>query len=277
MNTTHLECTLCAAAAAAGCVFCLFYHLLCFTKQSLKKLGKIKIDKHNRTSSLDETPLISKDLTIVTLIDTNSYVALLNEKTLLDFRKHDTFNYALFFDDLSQVGNLYTATKDRAFSINSEAFTSVCTMAEIVDIFNGFFMVINIGLLLACLLLLINFGAGNIRKRKFEIGVIKAMGGRTSEVGKIFIIQLICVGAIVCILSSISLLALSGLVNSLLTNAMFFFLKNATLKNTSIIQFNLPLLLLDIILILGITILSAVLALRKLHKIKPINIIKHKN
>ena len=237
----------------------------------------ITLSKYYRTNSIDDTPLITKELKIVTLIGSDNYISLLNEKTLLEFRKFDTFNYALFFDDIDNVGSLYSATKDRAFSINSEAFMSVCTMAEIVDIFNGFFTVINIGLLLACLLLLINFGAGNIRKRKFEIGVIKAMGGRTSEVGKIFIIQLIGVGLIVCVLSTISLLALSGIVNSILTNAMFFFLKSTTLKNTTIIQFNLLVLVLDILMILGITILSAMLALRKLHKIKPINIIKHKN
>ena len=168
-------------------------------------------------------------------------------------------------------------SRDSQINISSDAFNSVSRVIDVIDIFEGFFNIITFGLLLTCLLLLINFGAGSIRKRKFEIGVIKAMGGQTQEVGKIFILQLLSVGLLVCLLSSISLFVLSNFVNEILSDAMLFFLKNETLGSLSLIQFNPIVLVCDLCMILGITFVSAIIPLQKLHKIKPINIIKHTN
>ena len=137
--------------------------------------------------------------------------------------------------------------------------------------------IINIVLYLAALLLLVNFGGGTIRKRKFEIGVIKAMGGRTTEVGKIFIIQIISIGILVCLMTSVALFGLTYLVNDALSTAMLVYIKNETLSKLSIIQFNPIILIGDLLMILIITAISAIIPLISLHRIKPINIIKQKN
>ena len=53
--------------------------------------------------------------------------------------------------------------------------------------------------------------------------------------------------------------------------------REGKVREISIIQFNTGILLLDILMIIGITFVSAIIPLIVLHRIKPINIIKHKN
>lgn len=237
----------------------------------------VDISKFSRTGVNGNSPLIVSQLKVVKLYDANVYSIILDEEDFMDFRKHDTFMYALYFDDLENISKIYNVAKDNTFIIGSEAFNSVSTIIEVVKVFEEFFNIITIVLYCACLLLLVTFGAGNIRKRKFEIGVIKAMGGQTKEVGKIFIIQIVSIGLIVCMLSTLALYLLSGVVNNVLSDAMLYFVKNETLSKISIIQFNPLIVLGDILMILGITFLSTSIPIYTLHRIKPINIIKHKN
>lgn len=220
---------------------------------------------------------ITQKLQIVELFDSSNNIIIFDESNFMNFRQFDVFDYALYFDNISEIGLLYNFAKMGAFDIDSEAFKSISTIIDVVDIFEDFFNIISIVLYCACFLMLVNFGAGNIRKRKFEIGVIKSMGGQTKQVGKVFIIQLVSVGLIVCLLSSLTLVFLSDIVNGVLSNAMLQFVHAETLKNISVIQFDGLVLLGDILMIIGITLLSAIIPLYKLHKIKPINIIKHKN
>jgi len=237
----------------------------------------IEISKFSRFKNNNDTSKITKTLKVKKLFDSNSNIVIFDQTDFLDFRSVEVINHALYFDDVSNISYVYHAVSDNAFIMDSIAFNSLGGVIDVVKVFEDFFKIINIGLYFACLLLLMNFGAGNIRKRKYEIGVIKAIGGQTKELGKIFVVQVVSVGIIVCLLSSVVVYLLSGLVNSVLSDAMLYFIKNETLSNLSIIQFNPIVLCLDILMILGITFVSSFIQLYSLHKIKPINIIKHKN
>lgn len=236
----------------------------------------INIAKHRRTNPTS-SPLTTHQLNIVALFNSTYNAIVFDEQDLLKYREYENFDYALYFTDTQSIGGIYPVVKDSPFHINSNAFNSVVSVIDVVEIFDGFMNIINFVLLFASLLLLVAFGGGTIRKRKFEIGVIKAMGGRTRDVGKIFVIQLIAIGIVVCILSSLALLLLTNIVNSVLSSAMLVYIKNETLSKISIVQFNPLILCGDLFMILTITILSAIIPLIALRRIKPINIIKHKN
>jgi ABC-type antimicrobial peptide transport system permease subunit len=192
-------------------------------------------------------------------------------------RDTENYCYSLYFSDTSIANKIYGTAEENNIYISSDAYNSVKTIIDVVEIFTDFFVILTIGLCLACVLLLVNFSAGNIRRRKYEIGVIKAMGGQTKEVGKIFILQVLFIGLIVCAISTISLLLMSSFVNSVLLNAMLFFVDNPTLGVISIVKFNPLVMFIDVIIMLAITFLSSLIPLIKLHRIKPVNIIKHKN
>ena len=237
----------------------------------------ITLDKTYKYASDDCSPILSKEFTITKLIDTSSDIILFSDSDFAQMRDTENYCYSLYFSDTSIANKIYGTAEENNIYISSDAYNSVKTIIDVVEIFTDFFVILTIGLCLACVLLLVNFSAGNIRRRKYEIGVIKAMGGQTKEVGKIFILQVLFIGLIVCAISTISLLLMSSFVNSVLLNAMLFFVDNPTLGVISIVKFNPLVMFIDVIIMLAITFLSSLIPLIKLHRIKPVNIIKHKN
>jgi len=236
------------------------------------------LKKYYRFDTENTDPKYTNSCYITKLFDAGKQNSIIVNSDNFDaIRRVENFDYAIYLDGVDCIGYTYDVTRDCAISMDSSAYNSVSSIVEVVDIFEGFFNIITVVLYTAILLLLVNFGAGNIRRRKFEIGVMKAMGGQTAQVGKIFVIQIISVGLVVCLLSTIATIALSNMVNSVLATSMLYFIKNETLTTISIIQINPLILVLDIVFILIISIISAIIPLIKLSKIKPINIIKHKN
>jgi len=239
---------------------------------------EVKLKKYYRFDTENTDPKYTNSCYITKLFDAGKQNSIIVNSDNFDaIRRVENFDYAIYLDGVDCIGYTYDVTRDCAISMDSSAYNSVSSIVEVVDIFEGFFNIITVVLYTAILLLLVNFGAGNIRRRKFEIGVMKAMGGQTAQVGKIFVIQIISVGLVVCLLSTIATIALSNMVNSVLATSMLYFIKNETLTTISIIQINPLILVLDIVFILIISIISAIIPLIKLSKIKPINIIKHKN
>jgi ABC-type antimicrobial peptide transport system permease subunit len=239
---------------------------------------ELTLSRHSRYSnSVTDNPKIKKALTVTRLISNADSVIILNEEDFKDFRQVENFLYALYFNDTSNLSTIYNVAENNNIYISSDAYNSIKTIISIVKIFKEFFMFFTIGLCVAGILLLCNFGISNIRRRKYEIGVIKAMGGQTIEVCKIFLMQILFVGLCVCLCSALLLFALSPIVNNVLIESMLYFVNNPNLASISIINFNVLIVIMDIVAMLLITLISTMIPLWKLHKIKPVNIIKHKN
>jgi ABC-type antimicrobial peptide transport system permease subunit len=136
---------------------------------------------------------------------------------------------------------------------------------------------ITVVLLLICILILIRFGFSNIRKNKYEIGVIFALGGNSKAIIRIFLSQILFVGALISIFSSLTLFFLTKSTDSLIIEAMIRFVNDKNIATITIIQFIPYIVIFDILMILGVTIISAIIPTLYLRHMKPINIIKTKD
>jgi hypothetical protein len=143
---------------------------------------KITINRYPKTRNAFTDPRVSVELTITKLLpSSSSYNLLLSEEDFGSLRMADTFCFGLLFENLGDADKLYNITSENPFTVDSTTFNGITRVFMIISIFKDFFLIITVGLCLVAVLLLMSFAAGNLRKRKFEIGVIKAMGGRTSE------------------------------------------------------------------------------------------------
>jgi ABC-type antimicrobial peptide transport system permease subunit len=127
-----------------------------------------------------------------------------------------------------------------------------------------------------CLLLLVNYGYGNIRKRYQEIGIMKALGASTKSVGFIFGLQTILAGIVISVISTLMLIFLCNPINQQLSNRMLEFIGNTELGALEILKPNVITIIINICVISVITAISSVFPIRKIHKIKPRQIINNK-
>ena len=74
-------------------------------------------------------------------------------------------------------------------------------------------------LIVICVLYLALFGASLVRKNKYQIGVIKALGGKTNHIARIFITQLVFVGLMIFVLAGLSIFIAIDFANQLLISS----------------------------------------------------------
>ncbi len=232
---------------------------------------------YNSNYEATDAAAYTKTFTIVQVYKSTPYPIIVSHEDYLFMRSHDSFAYALYFDNFNNIASLYDVGKSLAFVPISHLFKAVHSIAEIVTIFVDYFSIVSLGLCLICVLLLMNFGMGNVKNRIYEIGVLRALGGKNSNIGKLFVVQMLFVSLIICVLTSVSMFFATAFSNQLLANNFLTYLNNPILQNIKIINFSPIIMFIDLLLVLIITIISSFAPVRKLRKIKPTNILKAKD
>lgn len=203
-----------------------------------------------------------------------NYIYTDNED-FLNMREDLTSPYSLYFDNVSEAGLLNRVAEENNFAVNSIESHNASKLNKVVITFEGLFTMFEIFLLAIAVIYLAIFGANIIRKNKYQIGVIKALGGKTSEIARIFVSQLLAVGVMIVVMSGIGIYIATGLANEILISSVREQL-NIYIYNITIIDFIPKLAAIDLALVILITVLSSLVPLIAIHRIKPINIIKAK-
>ena len=233
------------------------------------------------TIQVDKSVLHTKEYTIVGLVDYESNmgndVIIVDSSIYNNFKDFEYFNFSLYFTNMSNMGLLYGIDEKTSILLYSNTYQEIESVKNLVDVFTKFFGAITLCLCFISALLLVNFSVSTIRRRKFEIGVIKAMGGSTLDVGKVFVLQVMFIGIVVCIISTVLQVFASVIANDIIVDAMMLVSNISAVKNIAIISFKPIIALIDMLVLLVVVVISAMVPLIKLHRIKPVNIIKHKN
>lgn len=223
--------------------------------------------------SYDDTLLGERTFRVTGLTEKN--YTYMSENDFLDMRQYLTSPYSLYFDNVSEAGLLNRVAEENNFAVNSIESHNASKLNKVVITFEGLFTMFEIFLLAIAVIYLAIFGANIIRKNKYQIGVIKALGGKTNEIARIFVSQLLAVGVMILIMSGIGIYIATGLANEILISSVREQL-NIYIYNITIIDFIPTLAAIDLALVIIITVLSSLVPLIAIHRIKPINIIKAK-
>lgn len=192
------------------------------------------------------------------------------------FRHYELFPYAIFFDQPTDIAALYGAGESHAFYSTSPQFSAVYTVVRVMQMYKDLFSTIAIVLFLACVLVLLNFGRKIVRSRVYEIGIIRALGGGKVEVLKVFLLQLLFASSLICVISIGGLFGISALANSILSSSLVKVTQNAAFKGMALLVANPTTFIVIVAVVILVTILSALIPLIMLSRIKPLNIIKSK-
>ena len=234
------------------------------------KAHDVKISRYSNFTT-DSELVFETTLKIVGLSDSNH----VNKNTLKLLDTAAYIPYSLYFDNVSDKEIVYKVTDENGFLLYSLDTNIVPVINTIIELFRAFCYLIIILLIIVCIVYLIVYGINSIRRNLYEIGVLKALGSKSIDISRIFIAQIVGVGALVIIFSILGINVISTISNKMLISAFEEFM---TIKifNLSIIKATFSIMALDLSIVFVVTLVSSNIPLIYLKKVKPLNILKGK-
>ncbi len=238
---------------------------------------KIILEENYEYASKYDEPLIKKELTVVGIKKSTSPHISMSYEDYYEYYKNEVFTCALYFDNPQSAASIYNPVADDLYFSTDKYIDGVYTIMNIILIFNDFFKLITLAITVVCIVMLISFGRKSIKRRMFEIGVIRALGCKNREVYLVILSQIIYMCIIVSLISSVSLIFLDDYINSILIENIVFFMKNNAIKDLLIFELNPTLITINLVGIFALTFICSTTLMLTLRKIKPINIIRKRD
>ena len=192
-----------------------------------------------------------------------------------EIMKYDVIPYAVYVDGYKNVGELVNTMEGRGYVwpvANSDVITFI---TDSVMMFTDLFEMLEMITTALIVIFLISYGISNVRTNKYQIGVIKAMGGRSRDIAKIFLLENIVITVVICVISYFGSIFMVDEANSLVLNS-FEAIVGEKFGNLTIIVFSNELIFNAFVLTLILGLFATIVPLLILHFIKPIKIIKSK-
>ena len=218
---------------------------------------------------------LQKETFCVKYLTKNDDGIYFNEADLLAFRPSVTSPYALYFDDVKSATVLNEIAEERHFVVRNVENDMAVRLHRLIVTFSDLFRLFEAFLLAICVIYLCAFGANVIQRHKYQVGIIKSLGGKTSQIARIFLAQPLIVGGFIVGLSGLGVWGATAAANAILLNSMRSHME-LEIRHFDVIEFIPSLVVIDLILVVLITMISALAPIWAVHKIKPINIIKAK-
>jgi ABC-type lipoprotein release transport system permease subunit len=229
---------------------------------------KVKFTRYSDFTD-DSTLTFEKEYTIKK-VAASSY---LNKQGFKELEKARIVPYSLYFDNTSQKEIVYDVSNQNDFLIYTIDTSIVPVINTIIELFRGFCYLIIILLIIVCIVYLISYGIGSIKRNLYEIGVLKALGTKNIDISKIFIFQIIAVGLGVILIAVVGIEVFSSISNKILISAFedFMTIKIFTLK---VIPVKPKIMTFDLVIVFVVTLTSSIIPLIYLKALKPLNILK---
>lgn len=215
-----------------------------------------------------------KQLKIVDVDPAKGYNIHLSSEDYKDIYKFLLLNYGLYFDNPSSAKSIYYEHKQLEYFSNDALFNALHVVTKILHVFKFVFVIFTYMVYFAIAFILVSFAYQNIKKKIYDIGVLKALGVKSIDIFKIIMCQIFMMLLMVLLLSTIPILILDTQINKVLLDGIIYFNDTYILNNITIVEFNPLVVFKNFLFISLLIILSSTVLLTKLKKIKPVNIIK---
>lgn len=161
----------------------------------------------------------------------------------------------------------YDESGDIQFCMNSSIMSTLDSFNEFIEIGAKIFLYIGIGFAIFSAFLLMNFIATSISYKKREIGILRAVGARSSDVFKIFFSEALIIALINFLISAVTVILATIGINNMMRNEGI----RITLLNFGIRQLALMLLISVVV-----ALVASFLPVNRIARKKPVDAIKDK-
>ena len=245
-----------------------------YTEKDSNKLGviepvKVKLRRYT-DNDYRSALLYEREFTVTALTDSR---LVGNENTMLYLKRADWLPSAVYYRNPQNVEGIVDFVDSADYRFVSRAQRNVQRVNELVYTFRNLFIFLEITTIAMIVLFLVLFGIRSIKQNSYQIGVIKALGGRNRDIEKIFVLKTFIIGALTAIIASfVSLFFIRFADRVLIASIETVIGMNA--QGFEVIKIIPSLLVFDAILMIALSFVSALIPVIMLKRIKPVEIIK---
>ncbi len=244
-----------------------------YTDSNINTFESHDIEFFKYSSDKLEKKYISKTFKIKALSTGNAIYV--NENTLYDLIDFDIYTYGLYFDDVNSSYEVLTYADENMFSMVLTETYGLSLIRRAIEVFEDLVNLIILLVIVVAIIFLIMVGKKNIRNNLHEIGVLKSLGARHTDISNLFTLQSITNGLFIMFESIIGMIIGAYVANAVIISSFNSIFKTS-IENLTIIQAYPNLMGVVLIIAMGIVLLSTIFNVRTLKKLKPIAVLKAK-
>ena len=228
------------------------------------------VDQDTSEPARHTTKLVIKD--VYTSVYGETFRGSLGKtREIMDF---NMFTYGYVFDDIDSSYNVYEALNPYMFYSPQHSFEAVFNAINVINIFSRIFLSIFIVLLAVLMLIVVMHSLRMMKREKYRFGVYKSLGYSNKYLNASVFVANLFTMALILVASMLVSFALSFLVNYILQAGFYFYTRNNLYHLIRLLIFRFDYALYFNLITLGIFLVTTLIPLQKIRKVKPNNIIK---
>jgi len=161
----------------------------------------------------------------------------------------------------------YDETGDYQFSLQNQVIDSLDMFNNFIEMGAKIFLYVGIGFAVFAALMLMNFISVSISYKRREIGILRAVGARSSDVFKIFFCEAFIIAIINYVLSLVAAISATMVVNNLVRNQGI---------NVTLLHFGVRQIILMLVISIAVAAIASFLPVWNIARRKPVDAIKNK-
>lgn len=232
----------------------------------------IKITQYRYYDYNNEVKLFEKEYMVTTLYN----VTRVDDELAEILSYNQTYCYALYFDGSDKIGTVVDLADDMNYQYQSLVIEGIHTMTKAVDVFIPIFELVAIVLCAGIIFILFSFASKMIKDKMHDIGILKALGCKNNTIGIVFGLQVLLIALCTIILSTIGYFVFIGLANDVLIESLRQLAPLHVVLDLDFLTFKLNIVFINSILVVILTVISFIIPMLKIYRIKPVQIIKAK-
>lgn len=240
--------------------------------QSGYQSGSLKLKLRFYENYGTDKIIYEKEFKIVAISGSTS---IINLEENMNLREHDVVAYGIYLDNHNNIGQSINIATEMGYIVCSPDATKLSTINHVLQVFGKFFYFIEILFLILCVVFILNIGIASVKKNKYDIGVLKAIGTSNFDIIKIYARQTILTCIAICIVTNIGIYIGTYLANLILVGA-FETILNTTFFELRLIAYIPAIVIEDMVWIIVICLISFIIPQIMLLRIKPNDIIRAK-
>ncbi len=223
-----------------------------------------------------KNPLFEKKLIIKGLEKFGSYSFYVSDDLYKTFKANLIYTKGLLLENNNSIGSVLELVNKLNFEHQSYIIEGIHTMTKAVDVFIPIFELIGIILCIGIIFILVNFSSKMIKDKMHEIGILKALGTQNKSIGTVFGLQICLIALLTIIMSTLGYFFFIDLANDVLIASLKELAPSHVVLDLDFLTFKFNVVLINVLLIIGLCLISLLVPLIKIKNIKPVKIIKAK-
>lgn len=227
------------------------------------------------SSDFNNEVIYSKQMTVAGIGKCKGGNMLLADNVFYEYKEKMFHCYGVYADG-EDVSGFINYTMDNGYSNISLKMSAIQTMSQAVETFNKFFEFIAMILVCACVFIITSFGVKNIKSKMYEVGVMKALGCKLSSFFVIFGLHTLLIAFTTIVVFVVGYVAFANVANHILLESLKAITPTKIMLDLQFIKFDWRLALINSAVVVFISIVSTIIPIILLRRIKPVTIIKAK-